>query len=200
VADVIRFDIYRSITNAQRVTGKLKPEVDRQIQSMLRNGIMPPPQSPLASHLVCAVKDTLHQTNSRMQHDGDQLTITPFAKDGGRRTARQRHRAAITLLTRCITRQVGGLHVTSNYISHCVRPSVRLFVTPPHQRHTEAQTNNSHKNICSTRQILSKQNDNTIEKVATATHCNLRPSDFAPAVLSFEYKYIFTTSFVHCSF
>jgi len=42
--------------SAYRVPEKLKPEVDRQIQEMLRNGIIRPSQSPMASPLVCVLK------------------------------------------------------------------------------------------------------------------------------------------------
>ena len=35
---------------------KLKPEVDRQIEEMLRNDIIRPSQSPMASPLVCVLK------------------------------------------------------------------------------------------------------------------------------------------------
>ena len=42
--------------HAYRVPEKLKPEVDRQIQEMLRNGIIRPSQSPMASPLVCVLK------------------------------------------------------------------------------------------------------------------------------------------------
>ena len=42
--------------HAYRVPEKLKPEVDRQIQEMLRNNIIRPSQSPMASPLVCVLK------------------------------------------------------------------------------------------------------------------------------------------------
>jgi len=42
--------------SAYRIPEKLKPEVDRQIQEMLRNDIIRPSQSPMASPLVCVLK------------------------------------------------------------------------------------------------------------------------------------------------
>jgi len=39
-----------------RVPEKLKPEVDRQIQAMLKTGIIRPSLSPMASPLVCVLK------------------------------------------------------------------------------------------------------------------------------------------------
>ena len=39
--------------HAYRVQKRLKPEVDRQIQKMLDNGIIRPSRSPMASPLVC---------------------------------------------------------------------------------------------------------------------------------------------------
>jgi len=41
---------------AYRVPERLKPEVSRQIQEMLKNNIIRPSQSPMASPLVCALK------------------------------------------------------------------------------------------------------------------------------------------------
>lgn len=41
---------------AYRVPEKLKPEVDRQIQEMLQNGIIRKSNSPMASPLVCVLK------------------------------------------------------------------------------------------------------------------------------------------------
>ena len=46
---------------AYRVPEKLKPEVDHQIQEMLRNGIIRPSQSPMASPLVCVLKGQSRQ-------------------------------------------------------------------------------------------------------------------------------------------
>ena len=53
--------VYKKVTApcgiaAYRVPEKLKPEVDRQIEEMLRNGIIRPSQSPMASPLVCVLK------------------------------------------------------------------------------------------------------------------------------------------------
>jgi len=42
--------------HAYRVAERLKPEVDRQIQEMLDNGIIRPSRSPMASPLVCVLK------------------------------------------------------------------------------------------------------------------------------------------------
>jgi len=42
--------------HAYRVPERLKPEVDRQIQEMLDNGIIRPSHSPMASPLVCVLK------------------------------------------------------------------------------------------------------------------------------------------------
>ena len=42
--------------SAYRIPEKLKPEVDCQIQEMLRNDIIRPSQSPRASPLVCVLK------------------------------------------------------------------------------------------------------------------------------------------------
>ena len=42
--------------SAYRIPEKLKPKVDRQIQEMLRNDIIRPSQSPMASPLVCVLK------------------------------------------------------------------------------------------------------------------------------------------------
>ena len=43
--------------HAYRVPERLKPEVDRQIQEMLDNGIIRPSHSPMASPLVCVLKE-----------------------------------------------------------------------------------------------------------------------------------------------
>ena len=43
--------------SAYRVPERLKPEVDRQIQEMLKIGIIRPSQSPMASPLVCVFND-----------------------------------------------------------------------------------------------------------------------------------------------
>jgi len=42
--------------HAYRVSEKLKPAVDRQIQAMLKTGIIRPSLSPMASPLVCVLK------------------------------------------------------------------------------------------------------------------------------------------------
>ena len=42
--------------SAYRVSEKLKPEVNRQIQEMLANGIIRPSESPMSSPLVCVLK------------------------------------------------------------------------------------------------------------------------------------------------
>ena len=44
--------------HAYRVPERLKPEVDRQIQEILDNGIVRPSHSPMASPLVCVLKGT----------------------------------------------------------------------------------------------------------------------------------------------
>ena len=42
--------------HAYRVPQRLKPEVDRQVQEVLVNGIISPSHSPMASPLVCVLK------------------------------------------------------------------------------------------------------------------------------------------------
>jgi len=42
--------------NAYKIPEKLRPEVDEQIQNMLKQGIIEPSQSPMASPLVCVLK------------------------------------------------------------------------------------------------------------------------------------------------
>jgi len=62
--DVIEHTITLTVTDdfkpkrlsAYRVSERLKPEVDRQIQEMLEIGIIRPSQSPMASPLVCVLK------------------------------------------------------------------------------------------------------------------------------------------------
>jgi len=51
-----------------RVPEKLKPEVDRQIKDMLENGIVCKSTSPMASPLVCVLKDK-HGCNVRLAVD-----------------------------------------------------------------------------------------------------------------------------------
>ena len=57
--------------HAYRVPEKLKPKVDRQIQEMLRNGIIRPSQSqsPMASPFVCVLEDKEGRDGVRLAVD-----------------------------------------------------------------------------------------------------------------------------------
>ena len=58
--------------HAYRVPERLKPEVDRQIQEMLDNGIIRPSRSPMASPFVCVLKGKFPWGESQ-QHSFEEL-------------------------------------------------------------------------------------------------------------------------------
>jgi len=86
---------------AYRVPERLKPEVTRQINEMLKDGVIHPSQSPMASPLVCVLKGKERCDGVRLAVD--YRYVNKFTQDDAYPVSLV---GSIEHLSRCIQKQV----------------------------------------------------------------------------------------------